>query len=285
MSKKKSRTRGFGLVDICIPIFGEWSLAEDCIAAIPQAAEGLNDKYRITVVDNGTPPWTDESGETLTPEEQSQGVRDMLATDDRFMRLKENIGYPGGVNAAVNRGQAPLILVLTADVVLQPKAITRMVKEMDDKEIGVVGPKLVFPPESPHGPPETIQHAGIAFNIKGAPFHIFIGWSKDHPKANERVAVSAVTGACFITRRSLWNEIGGLNEMYGAGTFEDMEYCFAARHLEQKVIYLPEAWGYHFVGGSMKQGAGKQGFNLSLNKTMFRGRWAGMLSWDEWRRW
>lgn len=281
MSKGKS----FRLLDIAMPIYGEWSLAEKALQAIPAAAEGLNDDYRVTVVDNGTPEWTDEHGNVIDPKDQATAIRDILGRGDKFFRLRENAGYPGGMNAAVNRGQAPLILLLTADVVLQPGAITTLVKEMDNPDVGIAGPKLVFPQESPHGPPETIQHAGINFNIKGDPIHTFIGWSKDHPKVNEKVQVPAVTGACFITRRKLWNQIGGFNEIYGAGTYEDMEYCFAVRNLGKHVVYVPEAWGYHFVGGSIKQGAGKQGFNLPMNRTQFRGRWAGMLSWDEWTRW
>jgi GT2 family glycosyltransferase len=76
-----------------------------------------------------------------------------------------------------------------------------------------------------------------------------------------------------------------MNTIYGTGTYEDVEYCFTVRQLGKHVLYVPTAWGYHFVGGSIRQGAGPRGFNLSMNRMMFRGRWAGMLSWDEWQRW
>lgn len=282
----KRRKRGFGLLDIILPVYGEWALAEQAVAAVPAACEGLNEGYRLFVLDNGTPDWQDEAGNTISAEEQAKAIKELLrARQDRFFRVSENIGYPGAMNYLASKGQNALLCVLTADVVMQPKSITRMVKVLDDPTIGVVGPKLVFPDGSPHGPPETIQHAGLAFNIKGDPIHIFIGWDKDHPKANIGCDVAAVTGACFMTRRSLWVQIGGFNTDYGAGTFEDIEYCFAARHFERRVVYEPAAWGYHFVGGSIRQGAGKDGFNLTLNKTMFRGRWAQSLAWDEWQRW
>jgi GT2 family glycosyltransferase len=96
--------------------------------------------------------------------------------------------------------------------------------------------------------------------------------------------MSAVTGACFITRRSLWKEIGGFFEGYGKGTFEDMEYCFAVRRRGAKVIYTPLAVGYHLVNGSRLNGAG-EGFALSDNEQLFRMRNRDLLNWDEWRFW
>lgn len=281
---KKPKSK-FALLDICVPIYGEWALAEQTIRAIPAACEGLNDEYQVIVLDNGTPEWVDADGNKADPKDQALAIKELLRRQDKFYRINENAGYPGGVNAAVAKGHSPLVLVLTADVIMQPGSIAQLVRAMDDPELGIVGPKLVFPDGSPHGPAESIQHAGMAFDIKGDAFHIFIGWNKDHPKANIPMHVAAVTGACFITRRALWTRIGGMNEMYGAGTFEDMEYCFIVRQLGKHVLYEPRSWGYHYVGGSIRQGAGKAGFNLTLNRMMFRGRWAGMLSWDEWQRW
>lgn len=284
MSKSKKGVKGFALVDICMPIYGEWALAEQALAAVPAAAEGLREGYRIIVVDNGTPDWTDKDGNVIEAKDQAEGIKDLLRVEDRFYRVNENLGYPGGVNYAVTRGQSPLVLVLTADVILQPGAITKMVRDLDDPKIGMVAPKLVFPEGTRSGPAETIQSAGMAFDIKGDPFHIFIAWSKDHPKANKRCTVGAATGACFMVRRSIWTDIGGMNEEYGGGSYEDMEFCFELRRRNYSILYEPEAWGYHHVGGSISHGA-NQGFNLQMNRLKFRGRWASMLAWDEWERW
>ncbi|KKL89818.1 hypothetical protein LCGC14_1910890 [marine sediment metagenome] len=274
------------LLDITLPVYGEWALAETAINAIHEAAQGLNGGYRLIVVDNGTPAFIMEEGEKLVePHIQAERVREILRPQDQFVRLKENVGYPKGQNEAARRGRSPLILVLTADVVLEPGAITKMVKEMDDPTVGVVGPMLIFPEGSPHGPAGTVQHAGIAFGIRGKPFHIFIGWSPDHPKVNKKRDMLALTGACFMTRRVLWDQLGGFQEVYGAGTFEDMDYCFSVRSLGGRIVFLPSARATHFVGGSIKQGAGQQGFPLQVNETIFKGRWAQLLAWDEWKIW
>ena len=271
-----------------MPIFGEFGLAAQAIEKVPAAAAPMAaNKYRMIIVDNGTPAWVSNVDEKeISPKEMAKPVKELLRTNhDRFIRLEQNAGYPGGVNAAVKAGRSPLILILTADVFLEPGAIQNMVTVMDNPEVGVVGMKLLFPldMESPHGPGGTVQHAGLAFGIQGKPYHVFIGWSSDNPRVNVRRDMAAVTGACFMTRRNLWREIGGFDTRYGLGTFEDLDYCFSIRLMGKKVMYEPTAVGYHLVSGAKLQGANTRGFNLPMNETIFRGKWAHMLAWDEWR--
>ena len=105
--------------------------------------------------------------------------------------------------------------------------------------------------------------------------------------------MQAVTGACLMTKREVWRKVikiyqesgdktgGALNEVYGRGTYEDVELCFVARSLGYKVIYQPLAAGTHFVGGSSAMQ--KEGFPLGRNEMIFRARCGGLLAWDEWR--
>ena len=258
------------------------------ISCIPSAALGLGRDYRIILIDNGTPPWVpsaDQQETPVTPEQQAEPVKKLLRPSDTFVRLEKNIGYPGAMNTAASRGTSPYILITTADVYLEPAAITTMAKELDQNEkIGVVAPLLMFPlDESPHGPPGGVQSAGIAFDIQGNPFHVFIGWTPENPRVKIRREMQAVTGACFMTRRSLWNQVGGFAPIYGQGTYEDMEYCFSVRSLGYSVVFQPESQAYHFAGGSIVQGAGKSGFPLALNATIFKGRWAHALEWDAYK--
>ena len=275
------------LLDIIMPVFGEWAMLERAIASVDKACFGIEGGYRVFVVDNGTPEWKNEEGIILSPKDQAMGVLEVLRPQDQFIRLEQNVGYPGAINHALGKGSSPLVLIWTADVVMTLGSITEMVRVIDDPDVGVVGAKLLFPTdESPHGPPGMIQHAGIALNIEGFPFHVYMGWPPDHPKVNIQREVMAVTGAVFLTRREMFAQTGGFNTEYGLGTFEDMDFCFTAKHqMGKKVVYCPTAWGYHYVGGSIKKGANQSGFNLSLNSTVFRGRWAGTLQWDEWKYW
>lgn len=286
--KKQVKPKQNTLLDICSCVYGEWGMLNQALSLIPDAVEGMQERYRVIVLDNGTPDWlkTEEDGTevSVTAEEQAEAVKEKLRPGDSFTRLEENVGFPRGINTAISKGVSPLILHMSPDVFLTKGAIAKLVKDMDDPSIGFVAPMLLFPEEeSPHGPSGAVQSAGITFNIRGDPSHLFMGWSPANPRVAVRREMQAITGACFITRRSLWNEIGGFSDVYGAGTFEDMEYCFNVRASGSKVVFNPQAVGYHYVGGSIKQGAGKQGFNLSLNSTIFKGRWAQHLQWDEYR--
>lgn len=273
------------LVDIVMPIFGEWSMAEKALASVPLAMAGVAEGYTVTVVDNGTPAWADDAGKRVEPADQAIGIKNLLRQQDRLLRLEQNIGYPGGCNYGASKTRSPLILVWSADVVMQPGSIVNLVRELDDPQVAIAAPLLVFPENCPHGPPGKVQSAGIAFNIKGEPFHIFIGWSPENKRVTQRREMQAVTGALLLIRRSAFAEVGGFNPAYGAGTFEDMDLCFSVRSKGRKVIFNPFARGTHYVAGSVGQGAGKQGFNMPLNGTIFRGRFAHMLTWDEWKFW
>lgn len=275
-------------IDICMSVYGEWGMLHRAISQIPAAVGDYEGGYRIILIDNGTPPWipsADQTNNPVSPEQQSEAIKSLLRPNDTFVRLNENIGYPGAMNTAVSRGTSQYVLILTSDVYLEPNAIQVMARELDDNEkIGIVAPLLMFPlEESPHGPPGGVQSAGIAFDIQGNPFHIFIGWTPENPRVNKRREMQAVTGACFMTRRTLWNQIGGFSQVYGAGTYEDIEFCFAVRSLSYTVVFNPTSRGHHYVGGSIVQGAGKSGFPLALNSTIFKGRWAHALEWDSYK--
>lgn len=134
-----------------------------------------------------------------------------------------------------------------------------MVEEMEKNyKAGVVGCKLIFFPEvfkplrdgrNPR-PAGRVQHAGVAFNIMRQPFHIHIGWSADNPRLDERKSIQAVTGAALLTRRALWDKVGGLDLVYTKGNFEDIEYCLRVKDMGFEVIYRPDAVIYHYAGGS-----------------------------------
>ena len=285
-SAPQKKTASF-LVDVVMPIYGEFALAAKAIERLPEAMSPLESKdYRLIALDNGTPPWISNEGEKrIEPNQMAEPVKALLRPQDNLFREDQNMGYPGGVNYCVAKGNSPLILILTTDVFMDMGSLQTLVRGMDDPNVGVIGPMLLFPKdmESPHGPPGSVQHAGLAFDIRGKPYHPFMGWSPTHPKVHIRREMAAVTGACFITRRNLWEQVGGFDQRYGLGTFEDVDYCFAIRSLGKRVIFEPDAVGYHLVSGARLQGANQSGFNIPMNETIFRGKWAHALAWDEWR--
>lgn len=267
------------LLDIVLAVYGRFDLLKQCLDAIPNAAGNID--YRIILVDNNSPDQSEANAFYFSLRENPKIT---------ILRNKQNLGFPKACNIGAKHGNAPLIFQLNTDVILQPNSIDLLVKALDDPKIGTVGMKLLFPEDAGElkqnvsvRPSGKVQHVGLATNIRGDFFHIFLGWSSDHPKVNKVREVYAVTGAALMTRRFLWNKIGGFNEEYGLGTFEDVEYCLSVRDLGYNIIVETKAVGIHYTNATAeKYGIG---YPLDVNRLLFMRKWARKMNWTEANHW
>ena len=191
-----------------------------------------------------------------------------------------NRGFAGINNDAVKRGKARLLLLLNSDTkILTPGWLKTMASEFSDKTVGCVGAKLLYfsDKDTIERPAGKIQHAGVAFNLIGQAFHIFMGWESDNPKVTERREMNAVTGACLMTRRSLYEKLGGLDEQYTKGNFEDVQYCLQVRRTGHKIIYNPNVVLNHYAGGSDNTET------AAYNEQLFRLKCRGITEYDDWK--
>jgi len=256
------------LLDIVICVYGKFDLLTRCLDSIPDAAGDV--KYRIILVDNNSP-----DGDEFYPD---------LKTRVTLIKNKANTGFVSASNQGAKRGNSPLILMLNSDVILDAGAIEKMVADLDDPEVGAVGAKLRFPElaEHLHDPKMAgkIQHVGLASNIQGDFYHLFLGWDLDHPKVMAVRGVLAVTGAVLMTRRSLWKQIGGFDPVYGIGTYEDVEYCLHLQSMKKIVLVEGEATGIHFTNATAKEYA--IGYPMNQNNALLKSRWGGRYPWTSW---
>lgn len=255
------------LVDIIIPVFGRFDLLQRCIDALPASANGI--LYKIILVDNCSPI-----------KEEADKFYSQLDKNIIAIRNKKNLGFPRACNQGASKGKSPLIFLLNSDVILEPETLKNMVLAMDDPNVGVVGAKLIFPEGTQSGPENRIQHVGLATNIRGEWEHLFIGWKPDNPKALAVRDVLAVTGAALMTRRNLYAQLGGFDEIYGAGTYEDVDYCLKVRLLGKNVIIEQSAVGWHYTNASAREYG--IGFPLLQNKSIFMARWMNQYPWTSW---
>lgn len=283
--QQAGRVRQDTMLDVVIPVYGRPDMLGQCLAALAATAGDLS--YSLFVVDDKGPD-----------QEALQKIYAALPPDAWLLRNAQNMGFPYTANRGAEQGRSEFIVFLSTDIVLQEGCLQAMIGEMlENPKTGVVGAKLLFPEESddPARPVGKIQHAGLCVNIQGNLAHANIGWSPDHLKVNQRRVLQAVTGGLLMTRRETWQRVakyyrqidgdptrGGFNLVYGKGTYEDVEYCIAARGNGYDVVYVPQAVATHHVGASVK-GSETGGFALNRNATIFAARCGHMLHWDMWR--
>ncbi len=297
-SRSNSKQHNSHELDIVVPVYGRPDMLRECLTALDIAAFDVD--YQLFIVDDLGPD-----------KEKLDLLYSSLNSDTRILRNKHNRGFPGTANRGASLGHSPSILFLNSDVTLQAGSIRIMLKMLwgdegpkgpispgPDSQVGIVAPKLLFP-EKDDIPPEArgkVQHAGLAINTQGRPFHIHKLWAPDNPRLNEARSMQAVSGACLMTRRNVWDQVtatykqsgdpsnGGFNEIYGLGTWEDVEYSFAARGNGYRIVYEPSAVGYHHTGASVRQRE-DGGFPLGRNQSIFMARCGHLLFWDEWLFW
>lgn len=153
------------------------------------------------------------------------------------------------VNTASPYVDTPLVLHLNNDVdALRPGWIEAMAGWFAVADVGVVGAKLLFPNHH-------LNHAGITVGphhgLADVPLAGLHSESPDHYPLHQLARdVVAVTGACMMTRTSLYREFGGFDEADFRVTYNDVDYCLRIRAAGHRVIYTPQAELWHWGSAS-----------------------------------
>ena len=271
MSRKRHKKKKIDtLVDVLIPVYGQFEYLTRCLNALPAAMGEIT--YQTYIFDNNSPI------------EEAANFYPSLDKSIRVIKNKTNIGFPGACNRLVGASRSPLVFLLNSDVILSPGSVDLLVRTMDDPSIGVTGMRLSFPDDAqdPGRPAGRIQHIGLTTNIRGEVIHSFIGWTADHPRVMVQREVFAVTGAAMMTRRNIWRDIRGLREEYGMGTFEEVDFQMSVREMGYNIVVEPRALGTHYVGATLEKYG--MGYNLQNNFRLFHQRWGDKIQWWQYRQ-
>ena len=201
--------------------------------------------HRIFIADdNSNHPQIEEALATLEREHSNL----------RVIRSTHRRGFAANNNNAVQFTSAKNILLLNQDCYLQQGALEEMVMWLAlRKSVGIVGAKLLFPAEKGllGG---RIQHIGVARYADAAPYHRYREEDARIPEAQVYRWVNAVIGACLLVTREIWNLLGGLDQTYSMGQFEDVDMCYRARYnLGARILVTPKAVGFHYEHGTGEQ--------------------------------
>ena len=125
--------------------------------------------------------------------------------------------------------------------------LSAMAEHIQRPEVGAVGARLLWPND-------TVQHAGIVLGVGGIAGHAFRGSPAEDPRVFKQLQVtrnySCVTGACLLTRRDVFIEVGGFDEERLAMAFNDVDLCLKMRRAGYLIVYTPFAKLYrHELAG------------------------------------
>jgi GT2 family glycosyltransferase len=157
--------------------------------------------------------------------------------------------YSSLINLGAREVDTPLMLHLNNDVeAITPGWLEQMQGWLAVPDIGVVGPKLLYPDGA-------IQHAGVMV-VPGlfTPEHLFHRLPNDDPGyqwlPHRLRNVSAVTGACVLTRTELFRDVGGFDDEHLPVQFNDIDYCLRVSARGKRIVYEPAAVLCHRTSAS-----------------------------------
>ena len=222
---------GEHLISIIIPTKDKADVLERCLESIYKKTKTQN--YEIIVVDNNS------------EEEATFQLFKKYEQKENFRVLKQPIpfNYSRLNNEAARIARGDLLLFLNNDVeVITEDWLTLMAGEAERKEIGAVGVKLLYPDN-------TVQHAGVVLGILGVAGHMGVGKDREDNGYMSHLATrrnySAVTAACLMVRRKVFEEAGGFEEAIKVA-FNDIDFCMKIRELGYRNVFLADVLLYHY---------------------------------------
>jgi GT2 family glycosyltransferase len=184
----------------------------------------------VVVVDNGS---TDETPRLL---ERALGLT--------VVRNAENVGFPRAVNQAARLASGDYLLLLNNDAQVLGRGIDVAAEYLAaNPGVGAVGAKIVFLDG-------TLQEAGCTVCRNGWPLPYGRGGDPDDAAFAFEREVDFCSGAFLMTPRKLFARLGGLEEEFSPGYFEDPDYCIRVRQAGRRVVYLPGVEVLHYENGT-----------------------------------
>ena len=220
-------------VSIIIPTKERLDLLRACIQSLDLIKDS---RFEVIIVDNGASH--PDMLAYLTTISQNDTVR-VLRRDIPF-------NFSQLCNDGARLATHPLLLFLNDDIeALDGSWLGAMQGFAAREDVGVIGARLLYPSG-------TLQHGGIASNLIPGPGHPWRNISRDiwqtSPLLAEAGEVDAVTGACLMVRKAVFEAIDGFDADAFAVTLNDVDLCLRIRERGLKVVYVPQATLLHKEG-------------------------------------
>ena len=236
-------------VSIIIPVCGQSHYTKECLETLFKYTP--KELIEVIVIDNNSP---DDTSEVLK-----------AFPDVKVITNELNKSFSHSINQGSEKAEGEYILALNNDTYFFQPWLEKMLECFEDRKVAVVGAKLLFPDG-------TIQHAGLACYKNRQPFHAFWG-EKPSERTNIKAEYPAITFACALIKKKIFDELGKLSLEYPDGNFEDVDFCLRAREKGYKNIYQPEATLYHIEAGTKKLDMVRAQHTIKKNFKIYLEKW------------
>ncbi|MEF3168907.1 MAG: glycosyltransferase [Deltaproteobacteria bacterium] len=264
------------LVSILIPTRDQLPLLQRCVESVLEKTK--YPAYEILIIDNDS--------QTAEARQYLDGIKAMEAEFGGRLRV---LRHPGEFNfsamnnaaAAVARGEY-LLLLNNDTAVLHEDWLDEMMGHAVRPDVGIVGAKLLYPDG-------RIQHAGVILGLCGPAEHPFIGRAPEDSgyfgRAQLTQNLSAVTGACLLIRKDVYEQLGGLDEQTFKVSYNDIDLCLKARKAGLRVVFTPFALLLHKGSASQKNNTeakpdGAKLKRFAAEKDAMYAKWLTQLAFD-----
>ncbi len=239
------------LVSIIIVTYNQLDYTKKCIESIK---EHTNSPYELIVVDNGSGSDTIEYLKTIQSENNT-----------RIIFNNENTGFPKAVNIGIKHALGDFILLLNNDTVVTKNWLSYLIEKINkDEKIGIAGPVSN----------EVSGVQKIVVNYKGIDdMHLFAA-ERNKNFRNKYFEFPRTAFLCTLIKKEVIETIGGLDERFSPGNFEDDDFCLRAQLAGYKTVIAEDVFIHHYGSKSFKAaGIEKYAEKLSINKQKFIDKW------------
>jgi O-antigen biosynthesis protein len=218
-------------VSIIIPFRDKVQLTAKCVTSLISKTD--YQAYEVVLVDNQS-----QEPQTMAYLEEIAGHPAI-----RLLNYDHPFNFSAINNYAVEKSDADYIVFLNNDTeVIAHTWLSAMMEHMIREEVAAVGAKLLYYDN-------TIQHAGVVMGITNTCGHAFRHFPADHPGYFSQLQVvrncSAVTAACMLVKKAIFQEVGGFDQKNLPVSFNDVDLCLKILDKGYLIVWTPYAVLYH----------------------------------------
>lgn len=231
------------LVSILVPTRNQLGMLQRCIESVIEKTK--YQAYEIIIIDNDSDDA--DTCQYLTAIEAKEAA---LGGRLRVLRHPGPFNFSAMNNAAARAARGAYLLLLNNDTAaLHDDWLDEMMGHAIRPDVGIVGAKLLFP----NG---KVQHAGVILGMRGPAEHPFINRAPEDRgyfgRAQLTQNLSAVTGACLLIRKSVFEQVGGLDEEAFKVSYNDIDLCLKVREAGLRIVFTPYALLLHEGSASQR---------------------------------